>query len=134
MKKSDEEKASAKFVKVMREFGKGTLKHGGTGKTVTKKDVALAIAYSESREIYPMFGHKRRSLYKFHNSHGGTTTILIQRSKKGKHTVTAVERGKKDPKTGFAKIIKSTTDIVNEKRAVEIEDKIKAKNPTITHF
>jgi hypothetical protein len=33
---------------VMREYKNKTLKHGGTGKTVKRKDVAIAIALSEA--------------------------------------------------------------------------------------
>lgn len=48
--------AQEKFVTVMEEYKEGKLKHGTTGKTVDKRDMALAIAYSEAREIDPSFG------------------------------------------------------------------------------
>ena len=40
-----------KFSKVMHEWGKGRLRHGSTGKIVSKgrQDIALTIAYSEAR-------------------------------------------------------------------------------------
>jgi hypothetical protein len=39
-----------KFHKVMGEYGKGTLHHGGSGKVVTNPKVAAAIAFSEQRK------------------------------------------------------------------------------------
>jgi len=50
--------ASAKWSKVMGEFKDGTLHHGTTGDVVTDRDMAMAIAYSEAREIYPKYGDK----------------------------------------------------------------------------
>lgn len=38
----------SKFAKVMREFYKGELHHGSTGKVVRRADVAKAIAASEA--------------------------------------------------------------------------------------
>jgi hypothetical protein len=38
----------AKVAKVMKEFKQGKLKSGGSGKTVKKKDQAIAIALSEA--------------------------------------------------------------------------------------
>jgi DUF438 domain-containing protein len=38
----------AKVSKVMKEFKQGKLKSGGSGKTVKKKDQAIAIALSEA--------------------------------------------------------------------------------------
>lgn len=38
----------AKVSKVMKEFNQGKLKSGGSGKTVKKKDQAVAIALSEA--------------------------------------------------------------------------------------
>ena len=135
MAKNREVRASGKFIKVMREFGKGRLKHGGTGKTVTKKSIALAIAYSEAREIYPPFGHASKTFYKFINKHGGKTTILIRRNKKtGKNVINATEKGKLDPKTGFAPVIKTITQIVNEEETKDIEASIKKFNPIIKTF
>jgi hypothetical protein len=40
---------SAKFHKVMREFKEGKL-HSGSGKKVTSRDQALAIAFAEERQ------------------------------------------------------------------------------------
>lgn len=40
--------ASRKVKKVMKEFKKGTLKSGGSGKKVTNKKQAIAIALSEA--------------------------------------------------------------------------------------
>jgi hypothetical protein len=48
--------ASSKWNKVMDEFKDGTLNHGTTGDVVTDRDMAMAIAYSEAREIYPKYG------------------------------------------------------------------------------
>ena len=45
-----------KFRKVMREFSKGELTHGTTGDKVTDRSQALAIAYSEAREVEPSYG------------------------------------------------------------------------------
>lgn len=42
------EGSQAKFRKVMREFKAGKLHHGGTGEIVKRREVALAIAASES--------------------------------------------------------------------------------------
>ena len=39
---------SSKFKKVMKEFKQGKLKSGGSGKKVTKKKQAIAIALSEA--------------------------------------------------------------------------------------
>jgi hypothetical protein len=41
-------KKRKKIKKVMREYSKGKLKHGGSGDTVKRKDIALAIAHSEA--------------------------------------------------------------------------------------
>jgi len=48
--------AKKKWRKVYREFVDGKLKHGSTGKIVKKTEVAKAIAYSEARDIYPLYG------------------------------------------------------------------------------
>lgn len=50
-------KARAKFDKVLGEFKGGTLKSSSGGK-VTSRDQALAIAFSEAREVEPGFGSK----------------------------------------------------------------------------
>lgn len=50
--------AQEKFDKVMREWGKGELHHGSTGRVVKhpqEQDQALAIAFSEARGIDPKF-------------------------------------------------------------------------------
>jgi len=44
------EAGKRKLALVLREFAAGRLHHGGTGKIVTDKDVALAIALSEARK------------------------------------------------------------------------------------
>lgn len=49
-------KAKDKFRKIMGEFKRGELHHGTTGKVVKDRDMALAIAFSEARKIYPSFG------------------------------------------------------------------------------
>lgn len=43
-------KAQQKVEKVMHEMKQGTLKSGSSGKKVTKKDQAVAIALSEARK------------------------------------------------------------------------------------
>ena len=43
-------KAEEKIAKVMREHKKGTLRSGGSGKKVTSRKQAVAIAISEARE------------------------------------------------------------------------------------
>jgi len=43
-------KAEEKITKVMREHKKGTLRSGGSGKKVTSRKQAVAIAISEARE------------------------------------------------------------------------------------
>lgn len=48
-------KGQSKFEKVMKEFGDGKLKDGASGKTVSDKSKALAIAYSAAREVNPNF-------------------------------------------------------------------------------
>lgn len=48
--------APAKFRQVMREFSNKELTHGTTGETVTDRDMALAIAYSEARKVEPNYG------------------------------------------------------------------------------
>lgn len=53
--------AEDKFKKVMHEFKAGTLK-SSSGRKVTDKDQALAIAFSEARKIDPDFGKKRKTL------------------------------------------------------------------------
>jgi len=47
---------SDKFRKVMGEFKRGDLKSGGSGDVVTERDQAIAIAFSEAREIEPTYG------------------------------------------------------------------------------
>jgi 3'-phosphoadenosine 5'-phosphosulfate sulfotransferase (PAPS reductase)/FAD synthetase len=49
------ESAKRKWRKVYREYLDGDLKHGTTGETVTDRDMAMAIAYSEARKIYPLY-------------------------------------------------------------------------------
>ena len=51
-------KSEKKFQKVMHEFGEGTLK--SHNKPVTDKRQALAIAFSEARDVYPNYGIKRK--------------------------------------------------------------------------
>ena len=41
--------AEAKIATVMREFTRGTLRSGGSGRKVTSHDQAIAIALSEAR-------------------------------------------------------------------------------------
>lgn len=43
-------KAQKKIEKVMKEFKKGKLKSGGSGKKVTSRKQAIAIGLSEARE------------------------------------------------------------------------------------
>lgn len=47
--------AQKKFAKVMREFERGTLK-SSSGKKVTSREQAKAIAASEARDVNPNFG------------------------------------------------------------------------------
>jgi hypothetical protein len=47
--------AQNKWRQVYREYLDGDLTHGTTGKTVTDKDMAMAIAYSEARKIHPLY-------------------------------------------------------------------------------
>jgi len=49
MKKTTQ-KGQKKIHKVMEEFKEGSLKSGGTGKKVTNRKQAVAIALSEARE------------------------------------------------------------------------------------
>lgn len=44
------DKAHAKIGKVMKEYKMGTLHHGGSGKVVTNRKTALAIAFEEARK------------------------------------------------------------------------------------
>lgn len=48
VKNAPKTKQAKKVAKVMGEFKKGELKSGGSGKKVTKKDQAIAIALSEA--------------------------------------------------------------------------------------
>ena len=52
-------KAQRKFDISFGEFRKGTLRRRG-GKKVVRKDVALAIAFSEARRVSPGFRKKRK--------------------------------------------------------------------------
>ena len=45
------EAGKSKVGKVMGEYKRGTLHHGGTGKIVKNKKVAVAIALSEARRV-----------------------------------------------------------------------------------
>ena len=49
------ELAQNKWRQVYREYLDGDLNHGTTGKKVTDKDMAMAIAYSEARKIHPLY-------------------------------------------------------------------------------
>jgi len=49
------ELAQNKWRQVYREYLDGDLMHGTTGKKVTDKDMAMAIAYSEARKIHPLY-------------------------------------------------------------------------------
>jgi len=62
-------KAQDKWRKVYREYLDGELTHGTTGDKVTDKDMAMAIAYSEARKIYPMY-----NIY----SNGGSPTNAFE--------------------------------------------------------
>lgn len=44
-------KSERKIHKVMGEFKRGTLHHGGSGKVVKRRKVAVAIAMSEARRV-----------------------------------------------------------------------------------
>ena len=129
-----ETKAQNKFIKVMREFGKGTLPHGKTGKIVTDRNVALAIAFSEARDIDPYFQKKKNTIYKFKNKHGGISTVKVTRNVSGKNIVNATEKGKKDSKTGFAKIYKTINSIQTEDETKDMEATINALKPIIRYF
>jgi len=44
-------KQQAKFKTVMKEYAAGSLHHGGTGKIVKDRKVAVAVAFSKAREV-----------------------------------------------------------------------------------
>ena len=44
-------KYDSKFATVMREFKAGKLRHGGSGQSVRRDDVAKAIAHSEATRV-----------------------------------------------------------------------------------
>ena len=50
-----------KVAKVMREYKRGTLKSGGSGRTVKKKKQAVAIALSEARRSGARIPKRRSS-------------------------------------------------------------------------
>ena len=52
-------KASAKIAKVMRERKRGTLRSGSSGKRVTSRKQAIAIALSEARRAGAKVPRKR---------------------------------------------------------------------------
>lgn len=55
------QKAQQKIKKVMREFQRGKLKSGKTGKKVTKRSQAIAIGLSEAREAGAKVPEKKES-------------------------------------------------------------------------
>jgi uncharacterized protein DUF6496 len=57
-------KASEKVEKVMRERKRGTLKSGGSGKTVTSRKQAIAIGLSEARRAGAKVPRKRKAASK----------------------------------------------------------------------
>jgi hypothetical protein len=135
------DQAQKKFIYVMREFGKGRLKHGTTGKKVTEQDMAVAIAYSEAREIDPTFGKDKKqtggkiggTIFTWDNEHGGTTRVLIKDLGKGKHYVQLTERRYSE---------KYKKPIFHEQRELRIDDeelkklhkKLKTKKPRVKRF
>lgn len=54
-------KATEKVGKVMHEFKEGTLKNGGSGKTVKSRKQAVAIGLSEAREAGARVSAKKSS-------------------------------------------------------------------------
>jgi hypothetical protein len=58
-KRAYSKKAQSKVGTVMREFKRGTLKSGGSGKKVKSRKQAIAIGLSEARESGAMVPTKR---------------------------------------------------------------------------
>jgi len=134
--------AEQKFIYVMREFGKGRLKHGTTGKKVTDRDMALAIAYSEARNIDSTFGndHKKSNggqiggtLFTWDNDYGGTITVFVKDLGKGKHYVRLVEK-RFSEKYGKPVFYDRKELRIDDKDLKELHKKLKEKNPKITRF
>lgn len=66
-------KGEAKFEKVMREFGEGKLK--SHDKVVTDPKQAVAIAYSEAREVSPRYGKSKGDKYHQGGMYAGGGTL-----------------------------------------------------------
>jgi hypothetical protein len=133
--------AEDKFIYVMREFGKGRLKHGTTGKVVTDKDMAVAIAFSEAREIDPKFGKMKTggsvptggTVYEYKNKKRGTTKVTLRPFVKGKATVN-VHVTALDPETGKQTITASQVMQLSPADVDLLKDFMKKNNASETNF
>lgn len=134
--------AQAKFIYVMREFGKGKLKHGTTGDKVTDRNMASAIAYSEARKIDPDFGSDKMFFggkvegaiqYTFANKHGATTSILISPMRDNKWRVQTEE---KQWSERYQKPVhKSESDQwLSKEDVIKLKAKIKRHSPTVKKY
>ena len=81
-------KAKDKFSLVMREFKDKELHHGTTGKLVTDRDMAIAIAFSEAQKINPRYGKYAK---------GGSLDFADLLGKDVTELSYLVEKGFKDP-------------------------------------
>ena len=87
-------KGQSKFEKVMKEFGDGKLKDGATGKTVTDKGKALAIAYASAREINPNFEKDYAANIKKAEDEVGKLSKVIAVYRDGKEEVVFIGKSK----------------------------------------
>jgi len=88
-------KAASKVEKAMHERKRGTLKSGGSGKTVKSRKQAIAIGLSEARRAGEKVPPKKSSGTKARKSAGGNTSKSSGRKTKSRGATTKTTKTKK---------------------------------------